>query len=179
MTKNVDKITCNDFYWLLVSKAIIAPICIKKWTEHFPSFNNEDILIWLRLFKLSFSVTRETRLQAFQYLLFHSVIPCNKWLCDKKIKSESGCNICNDVDDLIHFFIYCENIKQFWTSFYKWWNNISEFNIGTNDIFEECTLFGYPGEEDIIQILNYHVLIAKYFIYTNKLIGNNTLDLYT
>ncbi len=52
-----------------------------------------------------------------------------------------------------------------------------EFNIGRNDIFEECTLFGYPGEEDIIQILNYCVLFAKYLIYTNKLDDNNTLDL--
>ncbi len=97
----------------------------------------------------------------------------------KKIKSESGCNFCNNVDDLIHFFIYCENTKQFWTSFYKWWNNISEFNIGRNYIFEECTLFGYQGEEDIIQILNYCVLLAEYFICTNKLNGNNTLDLYS
>ncbi len=90
-----------------------------------------------------------------------------------------GCTFWNNVDDLINFFIYCENTKQFWTSSYKWWNNISEFNIGRNDIFEECTLFGYPGEEDIIHILNYCVLLAKYFIYTNKLNGNNTLDLYS
>ncbi len=41
------------------------------------------------------------------------------------------------------------------------------------------TVFGYPGEEEIIQILNYCVLLAKYFIYTNKLNGNNTLDLYS
>ncbi len=75
-------------------------------------------------------------------------------VCDKKIKSDSGCNFCNNVDDLIHFFMHCENTEQFWTSFYKWWNNISEFNIGRNYIFEECILFGYPGEEDIIQILN-------------------------
>ncbi len=73
-----------------------------------------------------------------------------------------GCNVCNNVDDLIHFFIYCENTKQFWTIFYKWWNNISEFNIGRNDLFFKCTLFGYPGEEDIIQILNYCALLAKY-----------------
>ncbi len=79
---------------------------------------------------------------------------------------------------MIHFFIDCENTKQFWTSFYKWWNNISEFNIGRNYIFEKCTLFGYPGEEDIIQILNYCVLLAKCFMYTNKLNGNNTFDLY-
>ncbi len=69
--------------------------------------------------------------------------------------------------------------KQFWSSFYKWWNNISEFNFRRNDIFEECTLFGYPGKEEIIQILNYCVLFAKYVIYTNKLNGNNTLDPYS
>ncbi len=39
------------------------------------------------------------------------------------------------------------------------------------------TSFGYPGEEDIIQIINYCVLLAKYSIYINKLNGNNTLDL--
>ncbi len=159
---------CGKYYmqWLLLPPCfpqIIQPICIKQWTEYFPSFRNGDILIWHRIFKLSFSLIRETRLQTFYYLLIHRVIPCNKWLCNKKVKSGSGCNFCNDVDNLIHFFIYCENIKQFWNSFYKLWNNISEFNIGINDIFEECTVFGYPGEEDIIQILNYCVLLAKYF----------------
>ncbi len=74
----------------------------------------------------------------------------------------------------------CRVVKNKTCSFYKWWNNISEFNIRRNDIFEECTLFGYAGEEDIIQILNYRVLLAKYFIYTNKLDGNNTsFDLYS
>ncbi len=91
--------------------------------------------------------------------------PCNKWLCNKKIKSESRCTFCNDVDDLIHFLIYCENTMRFWTSFYKWWNNISEFNMGRNYIFEEFTLFGYPGEEDIIQILNYCVACKIFYIH--------------
>ncbi len=34
-------------------------------------------------------------------------------------------------------------------------------------------------KKDIIQILNYCVLIAKYLKYTNKLNGNNTRDLYS
>ncbi len=41
----------------------------------------------------------------------------------------------------------------------------TDFNIGTNDTFEECTLFGYLGEEDIIQILHHCMLLAKYLIY--------------
>ncbi len=38
--------------------------------------------------------------------------------------------------------------------------------------------FGYSGEDDIIQILSYCVLLAKYFIYTNQLNCNNTLDIF-
>ncbi len=118
-----------------------------------------------------------SRCPAISFHMCHVILMIS--ICHKKSKSESGCNVCNNANDLIHFFIYYENTKQFWTSFYKWWNNISEFNIARNDIFEECTLFGYPGEEDIIQFLNYCVLLAKYFIYTNKLNGNNTLVLYS
>ncbi len=44
---------------------------------------------------------------------------------------------------------------------------------------EECILFGYPGEEDIIQVVKYCVLLTKYLIYTNKVNGNITLKLYT
>ncbi len=84
---NIGHIACGDFYWLLIYQNIMPPTCIQKWTEFFPRFNTADILIWHRIFKLSFSVTRETRFQTFQYLLIHRVmIPCNKWLCDKKIK---------------------------------------------------------------------------------------------
>ncbi len=55
-----------------------------QWTEYFPGFNNADILLWHRICKLSFSVTRKTGLQTFQYLLVHRVISCNKWLCNQE-----------------------------------------------------------------------------------------------
>ncbi len=48
------------------------------------------------------------------------------------------CNVCNNVNNLIHFFIDHNNTKQFWTSFYKWWNLISLKNY----------LFDYRGEEE-------------------------------
>ncbi len=53
-----------------------------------------------------------------------------------------------------------------------------ELNIVTNDIFKECTFFGYLVE-CILQFLNYYVLLAHYFINTNKLNGNSILDLYS
>ena len=91
---------------------------------------------------------------------------------------ENTCNYCNSVDDLLHFFFFFEYTDKFWCSFYKWWNNVSETSIIVQDTFEECIMFGYPGEEDLIIVLNYCVLLAKYFIYVNKLNGKNKIDLY-
>ncbi len=141
-------LTCSNFYWLLVAKKVIPPTCIQKWTEYFPNFNNADIFIWHRIIKLYFSVTRETRLQTFPYLLIH-----RSYLAANSFGVKSVGNVCNAVDHLMHFFIYCENTKQFCTSFYKWWNNISELGQMISLKNVQCTLFGYTGEEDIIQIL--------------------------
>ena len=40
-------------------------------------------------------------------------------------------------------------------------------------------MLGFPGESDIIDVLNYCVLLAKHHIYINKITQNNSLDFYT
>ncbi len=32
--------------------------------------------------------------------------------------------------------------------------------------YEECVLFGFPGENKIFKVINFCVLIAKYYIYS-------------
>ncbi len=49
-------------------------------------------------------------------------------------------------------------------------NNIKEL--------EECVLFGFPFNSEQIAVLNYCTLYTKYYIYIEKLKGNNKLDLY-
>ncbi len=165
------------FRLLLVSKNIIPPTCIKKWTEHFPNFNNANILIWHRIFKQC-SVTRDTRLLTCQYLFIHRVIPCDKWICNWKIKRDSGCNLCNDVDDLVYFYTVrilrnsgCTVSKNGKTIYL---NLISGKMISLKNVD-----YGVSRWRRHIPNLNYCVLLALYFTYTIKLNGNNTLDLYT
>ncbi len=61
--------------------------------------------------KYFLSAPRNTWLQTFQYLLIHIVSHGNKWLSDEKIMSESGCNFCSTVSNVIYIFIDCENTK--------------------------------------------------------------------
>ena len=77
-----------------------------------------------------------------------------------------------------HFFLYCQEAKLFWDHWNNWWTYITDIDISKSKITAECILFGFPGEDDMITVLNYCVLIAKYFIYSRKITQNNNLDLY-
>ncbi len=53
------------------------------------------------------------------------------------------------------------------------------FFIRNSQVIEECILFGFPPNSDVMQVLNFCMLYAKYYIYVQRLFNNNTLDLYT
>ncbi len=128
---------------------------------------------------MAFVATEETKLQSLQYRIIHRIVPCNKWLYNIKIKENGTCDYCNETDDIQHFFIYCENIKVFWKCFINWWNRIDlvDLNSFSEDI-EECIIFGFPYVHDIIKELNYCILIAKYYIYIQRLCNQNKIDFY-
>ena len=165
---NIDKFTCKLFYWILVSKKYRKPTCTVKWIEQFPLFNNVNESIWHRIFSMPFTVTRETKLQSFQYRLVHRIIPCNKWLYDITIRDSSLCSFCKEEDSLTHFFIHCKITKAFWISFFHWWHRTSGIDI--QNTLDEHILFGYPGNNDVEDVLNYCMLFGKYYIYCKKTI---------
>ncbi len=42
----------------------------------------------------------------------------------------------------------------------------------------EYIIFGFPGDSDVIEVLNYRVLYAKYYIYIQCICNNNKLNLF-
>ncbi len=156
----------------------IKPACVTKWAKTFPDFETADTSIWERIFTMAFTIFTQTKIQAFQYRLIHRVIPCNKWLCDIKVKDSNICNYCNRIDNLLHFFLYCDNVHTFWVSLYKWWNRTTEIVISDETEIEECILFGYYGESDIVKVLNFVIIHAKYYIYRQRLYQNNNIEFY-
>ena len=178
MYKSIEKLKCKDFYWALVDRTKVEPKCVHKWSEIYPYFETAEPEIWKRIFNMAFNVTQETLIQSFQYRLIHRIIPCNKWLETIRVKDTNICNYCDNVDDLQHFFLYCHNVHKFWVSLYKWWNRTSGIIINNETEIEECILFGYPGEEDIVKVLNYVIIQAKYYIYIQRLCAENNIDFY-
>ena len=109
-------------------------------------------------------------------VLVHRIIPCNKWLYDITICESSLCSFCKEEDSLTHFFIHCKTTKSLWISFFHWWYRTSGIDI--QNTLDEHILFGYPGNNDVEDVLNYCILFGKYYIYCKKLYGSNNIDFY-
>ncbi len=50
--------------------------------------------------------------------------------------------------------------------------------VGGKKQKKECVLFSFPGENKIFNVINFCILIAKYYIYIQKLINSNKIDFY-
>ena len=127
---------------------------------------------------MPFKTSRETKIQTIQYHINLRIIPCNEWLHNIKIRDNKICNFCNKIDDISHFFIYCPINKSFWKTCSKWWNNLSNTDISNCNNEEECILFGFDGKDDLTQVLNYSILIAKEYIYLQRLTNENKIYIF-
>ncbi len=172
------KMKCKDLYWHMIQQHTHKPSAMEQWYKSNPLLKEANSEAWIRIFKMPFKIIRETKLQSFQYKIVHRTIACNKWLANIKIRTDSICNFCKKEDTLEHFFLHCQNVELFWKHWHTWWNFCTEFVVSCSDVISECILLGFPGEDNIISVLNYCVLIAKHYIYSKKIKHDNNLDLY-
>ncbi len=128
---------------------------LDKEISDIESVNNN---FWKRIFNLPFSTTRDTNIQSFLFRIIHKIIPCNKLLHTIKIKKNALCNFCDDDDDMLHFFINCKKVKEFWIFWINCWENISRMPIKHSNVLNECILLGLPNNKAEIQVFNYCLL---------------------
>jgi len=155
------------FYHVLIKMGKYAkPNCITRWENIYEI----DPVIWPSLFKAPFLSCRETYLQSFQYRIIHRILPCNNWLFTRKIIPS---NICTDlmcdgqsVDNITHHLILCPPVQIFWESFVTWWNNMNFSKLCP--LVQENILLGFPCEGNEDFILNYCLILAKYYIHSCK-----------
>ncbi len=55
---------------------------------------------------------------------------------------------------------------------------VSGIDIRDSKVIEGCILFGFPLNNDVMHVLNFCTLYAKYYIDIQRLFNNNTLDLH-
>ena len=79
---------CNYEYF--TERKCETPVAIEKWEDIY-----QTELEWKTIFRLPYTCTRETQLQALQYRIIHRYVPCKKWLCNIKVVTSDACERCN------------------------------------------------------------------------------------
>ncbi len=126
---------------------------------------------------MRFKTVRETKIQTIQYRIIHRIILCNEWLHNIKIRDNNKCNFCPVIGNISHFLITCPKNKIFWKSWSTWWNILRKTYISKCDNAEGCILLGFRGNEDFMHAINFFILIAKQYIYYQRLTNENKIDL--
>ena len=114
-------------------------------------------------------------IQSLQYKILHRIVACNSWLNQIKERDDAECNCCNKTDDLVHFFIECKNADHLWHRIVEWMGKILQDRLA---ITPRDIMFGYSGNNVNKEIINYCLILAKYYIYCVKIkIKSNDLNL--
>ena len=160
--KPLSKITNKQIYLTLISKHIKPPTAIDTWINIFPFLELQD---WTTIYRTSFEVTKEPYLQSFQYKIINRVLNCKERLYKWKITDNNKCYTCEEVDSIEHHLFYCKQSITFWLNIKKWM--ISNLDFGFE--FTICeVLFGFPKHVIDSDLLNFIILMGKWYINKNK-----------
>ena len=166
--KGVFDISNKDIYWELIGRVVQKPTAITKWEEKYDLFEFD----WKNIFSIPFCVARDSTLQSFQYQILNRFFPCNEILNKWYSTHTSKCITCNMIDTIEHYFFKCDSVQLFWKQFMQWFSQATDtkFSLSALDV-----IFGVVNVNnlDIIDILNFCTLLAKYFIHNLKVAEKN------
>ena len=150
--------TTQMIYNVIILDKYVIPTAVTRWTEVFDIDTND----WPSIFKQPYLVSRETKLQTLQYKIINRIVSCKKWLYDQNVIDSPNCTFCNNTtDDIIHHFIECKQLNNFWNSFELWWNRIARYKV---KLTNKHILFGFYYDNFGYENINCAILIAKWYI---------------
>ena len=93
--------------------------------------------------RLSFKITRDTKLSMLQYKIIHNILPHGSWLHEMNLSESPLCEHCNELETLTHMLVNCTAVWDFWNIVLTWWNNQNNDNYAVNEV---GILYSYKPE---------------------------------
>lgn len=174
-----DILSTKRLYKILMAKKGHIPTAQLKWCEIFQDV--EEIHLagrWKFWYNLPYKISREVKLQSFQYRLLNRILPCNKYLAQLRVLSSPVCSYCNRVDDTFHFLYECAETKNFWNSLSLWLEQFDGVVEFPKSILEYEFMFGISGDSLEDFRINSIMLLARFYIYREKIYNNGFLSVY-
>ena len=160
---NVCNASTKTVYDCLILRRYVRPTALNRWLEVF-DIDDED---WNSIFVLPYKATRETKLQSLQYKFIHRIISCRKWLHTQNVVDSPFCTVCqdNELDDILHRFVECRKLNNFWSLLENWWNRIADYRIS---LTKKHIIFGLFYDNTNFSNINYVILLGKWYIQCQK-----------
>ena len=141
-----------------------------KWIEFYPFLEGID---WKNIYQLPYKILLDSYLIILQYKIMHRVFTCNLNLHKWGIKPTPDCILCGQIDNLEHYFYYCKEVNTFWIQISDWLSTL--FNTSVNFAVLDILLGLINYTPKHFYLINYVILIGKYFISKCKRNGSNLL----
>jgi hypothetical protein len=144
-----------------MKRKIIQPTCIEKWHEKYNlTFTEQE---WKMIFTLAKIHTLDIRVIELQYKIIHRTYASDSIVSNFDNSVSKMCTLCNIENNLVHQFVECVNVTQFWQALKHWFQILfkKEYNLNLSSI-----LFGMLNMVSVQE--NFCLLYAKFFIHQNK-----------
>ena len=108
----------------------------------------------------------------FYFKLLHRIVVTKKELFIYGIEDNTLCSYCGQNDSIIHTFSKCHWTQLFFLEVIKWFivENVTSFSLSPSElIFGIKTGSKKQNTFKINKKLNFTILFAKYYLYTQKL----------
>jgi hypothetical protein len=164
---DIDQITTRDIYLYLIKKNKIKPAAGKiKWIEKYDDMNLDEEF-WQYIYETPNSLTKNSKILMTQYKIINRILAVNYNLKMWGKSDTDLCTACSQVETIEHFIYECPKTLTLWNAIQLWWKAIFQFSIKLS-VLE--IIFGIPNEnkDNTINIYNYVILHAKYYIYISK-----------
>jgi hypothetical protein len=126
---------------------------------------------WSCIYCIPFSVTKDTKLQNFQYKLVHRILITNSFLYKCELKETELCTFCTETKEslvsILHYLWGCPVAKRFWTLFNIWFS--SALDLEVFELTPKETVLGIFSDESSLQkIVPFLFLVARNYIHCCK-----------
>ena len=114
---SIYKLSCckkSKHIYEILNENDTQPSCKVKWNNLFELEENE----WKTIYKIPFKMTKNSKLQWFQYRLINNILATNSFLYKIKKIDTKMCTFCRiEEETLVHIFWECSNVQSFLDTF--------------------------------------------------------------
>lgn len=139
----------------------------------FPVDEDSSHDYWAEIYKRPYRNARDPKLQAFQFKVVHRTLPCNKFLCNLRIRPTDSCTFCQSPDTIEHFLLHCPQTKVFWLKLCDWLEREADIQL---TVSTRALLFGVPDDAPNARLVNFLLLFVKFYIYRQKLFHSGSFS---